>query len=241
MIATTRSPSSLGWVGSVRRFWFRHPERSLAGVALLAWVGVAFTATNHVHAGAGASLLTLQGGWLLMVAAMMIPPALPMARHVGLNSKRYRRHRAMFLFAGSALMIWVVIGLVLTFLVATAGVAQFGRWLLGGSLLLAAVWELTPAKRRAIKACHRTIPLPPDGRRADRACIRLGMRYGNSCFAACWALMLPMALVGHVGVALMLLLTAIAVAEEVVRKGYRLAPEAAALLTAASVMVLVLG
>ena len=53
--------------------------------------------------------------------------------------------------------------------------------------------------------------------------------------------MLPMALVGHVGVALMLLLTGIAVAAEVVRKGYRLAPACAVLLTVAGMMVLVLG
>lgn len=226
-------------MGSLRRFWFRHPERFLAGVALLGWVGVALWGVRHLH-NAGASWLSLQGGWLLMVVAMMIPPALPMARHVGLNSKRYRRSRAMLLFTGAALAVWVPVGL-LAGLVVFAGLGEQRRWLLGGLLLLAAVWELTPAKVRAIQACHRTIPLPPDGRKADRACLRLGLKYGRSCFGACWALMLPMALVGHVGIALMLLLTAVAVAEEVVRKGYRLAPEAAALLTASAVMVLVSG
>lgn len=235
-----RSPSSrYGWVGFARRFWFRHPERTLAGAALLAWVYVFVRAGSHSHG--GTSWLQSQGSWLLMVAAMMIPPALPMARHVALNSKCHRRRRASLLFIGSSLLPWVGVGLVAVTLAGLAGFSDHRRWLLGGSLLLAAAWELTPAKKRALKACHRTIPLPPEGRKADRACIELGLRYSRSCFRACWALMLPMALVGHAGVVLMMLATGIAVAEEILRKGYRLAPAAAVLLTVAGTMVLVLG
>jgi predicted metal-binding membrane protein len=222
----------------VRRFWFRHPERGLAGLARLAWVLVLSQSDAHVHG--AISWLRLQTAWLLMVAAMMIPPALPMARHVIQNSKSYRRQRAGMLFAGASLLLWAGIGFVAVSLAAWAGAYDYRRWLLGGSLLLAAAWELTPAKRRALKACHRTLPLPPDGRKADLACVKMGFGYSRACFRASWALMLPMALTGH-GVAVMMLATGIAVAEEVVRKGYRLAPVAAVLLTVAGMMVLVLG
>lgn len=240
MIATaTRSPSSrYGWVGSVRRFWHRHPERPLAAVAAGAWVLVLLQTDAHVHG--APSWMSLQGAWVLMVVAMMIPPALPMARRVIQNSKRYRRQRAGFLFVGASLLLWAGIGFVGVSLAAWAGAYDYRRWLLGGSLLLAAAWELTPAKRRALKACHRTIPLPPDGRKADLACVRMGFQYSRACFRASWALMLPMALAGH-GLVVMMLATGIAVAEEVVAKGYRLAPVAAVLLTVAGMMVLVLG
>lgn len=206
---------------------------------MLAWVFVFVQAGGHSHG--DATWLQRQGSWLVMVGAMMVPPALPLARHVALNSKRHRRRRASLLFVVSSLAPWVAAGLVVVTLAGLAGASEHRRWLLGGSLLLAAVWELTPAKKRALKACHRTIPLPPDGRKADRACIKLGLRYSRACFGACWALMLPMALVGHAGVVLMVLATGIAVAEEIVRKGYRLAPAAAVLLTVAGTMVLVLG
>jgi predicted metal-binding membrane protein len=233
--SSVRSPSGrIGRVGSLLRFWHRHPERGLAAVALAAWVALLFAGHSH-------SFWGRQTGWMLMLAAMMIPPALPMARHVMQNSKRHRRQRAGLLFAGTSLLPWAVAGAGGVGLVSVIGLDGYRRWLLGGSLLVAAAWELTPDKRRALKACHRTLPLPPDGRKADRACCRLGLQYGKACFRACWALMLPMVLAGHPGVVLMLVLTGIAVAEEVVRKGYRLASAAAVLLTVAGMMVLVLG
>ncbi|HEX2149904.1 MAG TPA: DUF2182 domain-containing protein [Actinomycetota bacterium] len=226
-------------MGSLRRFWLRHPERPLAAVALAAWVLVVVHSGGHVHG--QQSWMKLQAGWLLMVVAMMLPPALPMARHVLQNSKRYRRQRAAFLFAGSSLLLWVGVGLCAVSAAALVGAFENRRWLLGGSLLLAAAWELTSQKRRALKACHRTIPLPPDGRKADLACVKLGWNYSRACFRSGWALMLPMAVAGHVGVFLMLLLTGIALSEEVVGKGYRLAPGAAVLLSVAGLMNLVMG
>ncbi len=230
-------PSRYGWVGFATGFWRRHPERGLAAVAVGAWVLLLLQDGGHNHSG---SWMERQAGWLLMVAAMMLPPALPMARRVIQNSKRHRRQRAGFLFAVASLLLWVGVGLVGVSLAAWAGAFDYRRWLLGGSLLLTAAWELTPAKRRGLKACHRTIPLPPDGRKADAACVRMGLQYGRACFRASWALMLPMLLAGH-GLVLMLLVTGIAVAEEVANKGYRLAPGAAVLLTVAGMMVLVLG
>lgn len=226
-----------GRMGSLRRYWYRHPEGGLAAVAAGAWVLLLVQSGGHDH---HRSLAGLQAGWLLMVPAMMIPPALPMARHVIVNSKRYRRQRAGILFSGASLLLWAGLGLAAVGLAAWAGAYGHRRWLLGGSLLVAAAWELTPAKRRALKACHRTLPLPADGPRAATACVKMGVRYSWACFKASWALMLPMVLAGHAAV-LMLLATGIALAEEVVNKGHRLAPVAAVLLTVAGAMVLVLG
>jgi predicted metal-binding membrane protein len=102
---------------------------------------------------------------------------------------------------------------------------------------VAAGWELTAAKRRCLRACHRTLPLPPDGWKADAACARFGLRYGWACLGACWALMLAMAIAGHASLLLMLVLTVIVVAEEGLVKGTRLGRAAALVLVVAAAMV----
>ena len=245
MIAAGKSlPGAPGRRAGRLTRWSRwHPEWALGAVCVLAWasiVGLSAGGSHGMHEARSQAVewLSLQGHWLLMTVAMMVPAALPMARVVARNSKFYRRQRAIFLFAGSSLLVWVAFGIAA---VTVAVVVDLPAWLLGASLLGAALWELTPAKKRALKACHRMIPLPPDGRKADRADIRLGLQYGRACFRACWALMLPMAVAAHVSPFLMLILTAIAVGEEVAVKGYRLAPAAAVVLTVAGLMVLVLG
>lgn len=225
---------------SLRRFNWDHPEWVPGLVALAAWAGVLVLhrPAGHPHPSGWAGLLA---GWTVMAAAMMLPPALRMAKYVSVNSLWRRRHRAGLLFAGSSLLVWLALAPVAAALGMFPEVAGNRRWLLGGALLVAAAWELTPHKRQALKACHRTIPLPAAGRKADAADVRLGLLYSRSCFRACWALMLPMLVAAHVSPVLMLVLTAIAVAEEVVFKGYKLAPAAATVLAASSLMVLVLG
>jgi predicted metal-binding membrane protein len=180
--------------------------------------------------------LAAQGSWLLMAAAMMLPLALPPARHAALNSRWRRRQRASAVFVAAYVTVWLLFGLgavtAATWVHLPAGTA----WPLALTLVVAAGWELTAAKRRCLRACHRTVPLPPDGWKADAACARFGLRYGRSCLGACWALMLPMAIAGHTGLLLMAVLTAIALAEGVLAKGTRLGPAAAlVLLTAAAV------
>ena len=247
MIAADQAaqPSLRGWAGRLRRWLRWHPEWTAGTVALTAWAWLLMdAATRTPHHGHvlrpldGREWLSLQGHWVLMTVAMMLPATLPMARVVARNSKSYRRQRAIFLFAGSSLLIWIPFGLV----VATASaILEVPGRLVGICLVAAAAWELTPSKRRALKACHRLIPLPPDGRKADRADISLGLGFGRACFKACWALMLPMALAAPMSLFLMIMVSVVATAEELVVKGYRLAPPAAVVLAVAGLMVLVLG
>jgi predicted metal-binding membrane protein len=71
----------------------------------------------------------------------------------------------------------------------------------------------------------------------DAVCVRFGVRYGQACVGACWALMLPMAIAGHAGLPVMIMVTAIVVAEEVVVKGVRLVTGAALILITAAAAV----
>jgi predicted metal-binding membrane protein len=78
---------------------------------------------------------------------------------------------------------------------ARAGVAALGISAWAGLLgaVLAAAWQLSPAKTRALNRCHGTVPLRAFGRAADRDVAAFGLLHGRRCIAACAPLMvLPM-------------------------------------------------
>jgi predicted metal-binding membrane protein len=190
-------------------------------------------------AAAWTDILGALPAWTLMSAAMMMPIALPAVRHTGLNSIRTRRQRAMVLYTIVYLTLWVGFGFL-----ALAGehlarqtLQLDGRILLAATLALAAAWQLSRPKRRALNTCRRTVPLPPIGRKADAGCIRFALRHGWRCITSCWALMFLMAVVGHVNLIWMVALSALISIEELTLLGRRLRrPSAAALaLTALAV------
>lgn len=249
--AVTGRPRRDGIMRLRRAAWY-HPEWPVVLVALACWAALlmlhraAGQPATHPHAlphtGPDANgWLAAQGTWLLMAAAMMLPSALPAVRHVAMNSKWRRRQRAAAVFVVSYLAVWMLFGVVAVSLarwVSGPGGGDTG-WPLTATMALAAAWELTYAKRRWLRACHRTIPLPPDGLKADAACARFGQRYGWACIGAGWALMLPMAVAGHTSLLLMVVLTIIVAAEEVLVKGTRLVGWAALVLLLAAAVAAV--
>jgi len=184
----------------------------------------------------GSSWLAAQGGWLLMAAAMMLPPALPSVHRVAMYSKWRRRQRAGVAFVAAYLAVWGLFGLLAVSVARWAGVPAGAGWPLAAALVVAAAWELTPSKRRWLRACHRSPALPPDGWKADLGCVAVGLRYGGACVGACWALMLPMVVAGHAGLALMAVLAVVAAAEEVLVKGTQLTRTAALVLLVAAAL-----
>lgn len=192
---------------------------------------------------AHAAPLTLSGGpaslamtlpmLALMAVAMMLPPAMPAVRHVAVNSLYWRRRRAtvefLFVFVG----IWVAFNLVV--------LGALERWGWGASpaaaaivLALAAAWQLTPLKRRAMLACHRARPLPPRGWRATAGVADFGMRHGGACLGSCWAMMLTTAFVGLPRLAWMAVLTTLITAERLNLKPRRTARRVGAILGVAA-------
>jgi predicted metal-binding membrane protein len=174
-----------------------------------------------------------------MSTAMMLPVTLPAVQHVGLNSLRRRRQRAMALYVGAYVLVWVAFGVVALGAdrLLVDGLGLDDRVVLWHVLVIAAAWELTRFKRRALLGCHRTVPLPPLGRRADAACVRFALVQGRRCVISCWPLMLVMAVAGHASLVWMAPLTALILAEELTTAGRRLARPAAALLAVAAMVV----
>jgi predicted metal-binding membrane protein len=191
----------------IRQYVWRHPEWWTVAAALGAWVIVL---TPHGLTPHGTPLLgtlclterpnTLASSfaalpsWIIMVVAMMLPLILMEVRLTAFKSLWCRRHRAIAGFLCGYLTVWLLASLPALVLdaVGVTGVVP----LLAG-LAIAVVWQTTPFKRRALLACRRTMPLAPNGWRADLACFRYGLFQGRSCLLNCWALMLLPLLAAH--------------------------------------------
>lgn len=137
-------------------------------------------------------------------------------------------------FAAIYVAIWVLFGAVV--------LTVFALWtparphvVLALALLVAAAWQLTLTKRRAIVRCHRSSPLPPRGWRATLGVARFALRNGGACIVSCWALMVVAAVATSGQLLWMVALTCIVSAEKLTQRPRRATRYSAAVLGAAAV------
>jgi hypothetical protein len=220
--ATTNDPRAAeyraagGFASSISTTIARHPEWWTVGLCLVAWS--ALIAGNMGSSGGGVFCGSLHrataldgpvwtaglGEWSLMVAAMMLPLVIAPVRRAARASLWRRRHRAIAEFLVGYGLIWTLFGGAA--LVILALYQPTPPWAPVAVFAIAALWELSPAKRRALSLCHRTIPLRPTGWRADFDCLRYGALQGRSCCSSCWVMMLgstltPQPLLAMAGIA----------------------------------------
>lgn len=198
--ATTRADRSAS-VGRARAAVWRHPEWPLAAIAALAWVWLAVDHwANHDRVNVEFSFDVVS--WTAMVAAMMLPGVLPMARYVAFNSLWRRRNRAVALFVVAYVAVWVGLGLAAWGAIATAQSltgwdARLGTTALVMVGVVAIGWQLGTGKHRALRRCHLRKPLGARGWPADRAVLRYGVFHGRACAGSCWAIMAMMFVAQH--------------------------------------------
>jgi predicted metal-binding membrane protein len=146
--------------------------------------------TDHPWPGFGMAL----SEWSLMAIAMMVPVALPALQFTALNTLRFRRRRAMLIFLVTYTSIWIAFGIVAVTgdRLIRAGLGVSESVSLAYALVLAAFWQVSGPKRRALIACGRSVPLRPTGIRADISCARYGLQQAWRCLRSCWALMIIM-------------------------------------------------
>ena len=137
------------------------------------------------------------GVWVVMMAAMMFPSVAPT---VALYSKltRSRSLTAPLVFTSGYLLVWSAVG-VLAFALAVAGGRlagdvlawdRGGRWVAGVTLLVAAVYELTPLKDVCLGKCRTPLGfLLGSWRDGLSGSLQMGARHGAWCVGCCWALM----------------------------------------------------
>jgi predicted metal-binding membrane protein len=135
--------------------------------------------------------------------------------------------------------IWLGFGAVVM-AAAPAWSALDGAGVAASALALAAGWQATVHKRRALRDCHRPSPLPPTGSRATAGVIRFALRNGTACVRSCWAMMLAMAVATTATTFWMVAITGLVLTEKLALKP-RQATRAGAVLLAAGGLVVAAG
>ncbi len=222
--------------------------------ALACWI-VAVRSMTGMDMGPGSALGSFPfflGVWVTMMAAMMLPAALPM---VLLFDRVRREHRARgraaaptSVFVASYLAVWAV-----------AGVAAYaadralrswaphllswqhaGPYVAGAAVAGAGLYELTPLKRVCLGHCRGPLHYLLDGwRHGLRGALRMGIGHAGYCIGCCWALMVVLFAVGVMSVFWMAVVAAVIFVEKLLPRGERLPLLVGAALVALGVWVAV--
>ena len=137
------------------------------------------------------------GVWVVMMTAMMFPSVAPTAALYS-RMTRSRSPVAPLLFTTGYLLAWASVGAI-AFGAAAVGGKLFGdvlawdragRWVAGATLLVAAVYELTPLKDVCLGKCRSPLGfLLGSWRDGNLGGLQMGARHGAWCIGCCWALM----------------------------------------------------
>jgi predicted metal-binding membrane protein len=162
------------------------------------------------------------GVWVVMMAAMMFPSVAPTVTLYARMSER-RGPAAPLVFAAGYLATWTAAGVVAyalfdlgrSLLGDQLAWDQLGRWVAGGTLLVAAVYELTPLKDVCLNKCRSPIAFLVGSWRPGLAgALNMGARHGAWCVGCCWALMAALFALGVMSLAWMAFVAALIALEK---------------------------
>jgi predicted metal-binding membrane protein len=164
------------------------------GLAAAAWV-VAVWQMNGMDMGVATRLGSFTffvGLWVVMMAAMMLPGAVPA---VVRRAHASGGARAIPLFVGSYLAIWALVGVAVYALYRPHGSVA------AGALVIAAgVYEVTPLKRHFRRRC--------------RDSVRSGWEFGLCCVGSSIGLMLMLVALGVMSIRWMCVIAVLALAQK---------------------------
>ena len=194
-------------------------------VAALAWALTiassiaSMSAMDDMAMGLGA-FGPFMASWAVMMAAMMLPSAIPLVVEFAQHAERRRGWRAATALLGATYLgVWVAFGAVCYVLYNALGMPWPNQGLIGGAaLVIAGLYALTPVKRASEALCRERCalhgPLPFN---VMRSAVVVGTRYGLSCLGCSAGLMVAMVLIGMVNLVWMIVLAAVVLV-------YKLAP-----------------
>src|SRR5256885_11901603 len=148
--------------------------------------------------------------WVVMMAAMMFPSIAPMVLMYA-SLDRSRRGWTP-LFVAGYLLVWGAAGLIgFALLKLGASVAgdffawdNAGRWTAATVLVVAAVYEFTPAKYACLRRCRSPLGfIVSSWHDGSLGAVRMGALHGAWCFGCCWALMAALFALGAMSIAWM--------------------------------------
>ena len=197
---------------------------ALFAVAAIGWVWTA-RVMRGMDAGPWTSLGSFGwfiGIWVVMMAAMMFPSVSPtIALYTRIT--KAKSPLSPWLFAGGYLLTWAVAGMI-AYVVGVAVVAAFGntlawdqagRALAGSTLIVAAVYEVSPLKDVCLGKCRSPLGLLLGSwREGLSGALRMGARNGAWCVGCCWALMASLFALGVMSVSWMALIAGVIAVEK---------------------------
>ncbi len=90
-----------------------------------------------------------------------------------------------------------------------------GRWIAGGTLLAAAVYELSPLKDLCLSKCRSPLGFLLGAWREGRAgALQMGAKHAGWCIGCCWALMASLFALGVMSIAWMAAVAALIAVEK---------------------------
>jgi predicted metal-binding membrane protein len=198
---------------------------TVAAVAALCWA-LSIHRMQGMDMGPGTDLGSFSWflpTWVIMMAAMMFPSALPAI----VSFERSRRTRLPIaqgiVFAAGYLAVWTAFGAVAFLLYrglrnADPGLFAWdsgGRYLVAATAAAAGLYELTPIKRACLERC-RTVA----ERDASQPLIA-ALRYGEDCVGCSVALMTLLLVIGVMSITWMVVIAAILLVQKVAPAGPR--------------------
>ncbi len=255
------------------RSWFLPIAGMLTGTAWLALVlwerspyGRYLEHANWTEVGLGATIcratpaagfllpaVIYAGGWLLMIAAMMLPTTLPLLRQfLRVVAARRSRGKLIMLLIGGYMLAWIGFSIAAHSADAVLHLAArrsvwlaANGWLVGAAVLATAgLFQFTALKYRCLDKCRTPFSFIAQhwrGRAPYRDALRLGLHHGLFCVGCCWAIMLLMFVVGTANLGWMLLLGTIMAVEKNASWGRRVARPLGLVLLLGAGLVLIAG
>jgi predicted metal-binding membrane protein len=196
----------------------------LFGAVAVAWA-VTAERMRGMDAGPGTDLGGLGwylGIWATMTVAMMLPSAAPTALLVA----RVRRGASPAVFAAGYLGAWTAYGVAaygVFSLVTSLGTDrlswdQSGPYVVGGAIVAAGIYELTPLKQRFLG--HSRSPFVSVGTdQGGLGALRIGLAHGLYCVGCCFGLMAVLFALGVMSLLWMAVVAGVIFAEKVLPHG----------------------
>lgn len=204
----------------------------LLAITALAWIHLVSGLGAHSHAtmmelsSPLAHGLAYVAGWGVMMAAMMLPSALPMIALYGAIQRNTvgagARGVHVAVFTLVYLGVWGATGVPvylasLLLGTVTAGLLPYGIALV---LLVAGVYQLSPLKQVCLRACRSPLAfLLGRWRPGPAGSLALGWGHAIYCVGCCWALMVVLVGAGAMGLPWVLLIAAVVTAEKLLPPG----------------------
>jgi predicted metal-binding membrane protein len=183
----------------------------VAALVVLAVAGVAWAAMVHhsrsmsgmggiggMEVGLG-PIESFAAAWVVMIAAMMLPSAVPVVLEFARTTERRRGWQvATGMLAATYLGVWLIFGMVCYAIYTAARMPWPNQTVaVGLALALAGAYSVSPIKRASQARCRELCalhgPLPFN---LMRSAAVAGARYGLSCLGCSAALMVAMVLLG---------------------------------------------